>query len=369
MLLAGEPGLASRGCARRCRSCLPTSRMTPCATSARRTTRTAPSTRSSRSSSERPGLSGAITPETGSHKLEAMLAQTASPVADVALLAELLSLPGRQSLRPIAAQSPAKARGDLRGAAAAARALAQHQPVLMIFEDVHWIDPSSRELLDRAVDRAAGLPVLLLITFRPEFQPPWTGRSHVTCSLSAGWTGARARCSCSGSQATRLCPPRRWNEIVKRTDGVPLFVEELTKAVLEAHAGGGHAEGALAGASISALALPATLHASLMARLDRLGHGCQAGGADRSCHRPRVSLRVARRRRRPKRAGAAERAGSARHFWTGVPTRGAARVRLHLQARSGAGCRLQHASAQRSAAAACAHRRSRGAALSRAGRA
>jgi predicted ATPase len=141
----------------------------------------------------------------------------------------------------------------------------------MIYEDVHWIDPSSRELLDRAIDRVAGLPMLLLITFRPEFQPPWIGRSHVTMFALGRLDRRQGAMLVQRVAGDKALSADTVEEIVTRTDGVPLFVEELTKAVLETHAGGGNAEGALAGAYISALALPATLHASLLARLDRLG--------------------------------------------------------------------------------------------------
>ena len=132
---------------------------------------------------------------------------------------------------------------------------------------MHWIDPSTRELLDLMVERVARLPVLLLSTFRPEFVPPWVGQPHVTALLLSR-LGRRegavlVRRVAGGSLLDALV-----DEIVERTDGVPLFVEELTKAVLEA---GGDAARTLAAVSPAMLAVPATLHASLMARLDRLG--------------------------------------------------------------------------------------------------
>ena len=146
--------------------------------------------------------------------------------------------------------------------------LAGQRPVLIIFEDLHWSDPTSRELLDLTVAQIERMPVLLVATFRPEFQPPWTGQPHVTTlalrrlgrnestELVRGVIGA----------ATRLSG-EVIDEIVERTDGVPLFLEELTKAVIET---------AVAGRDLIAIpaasaTVPATLHASLLARLDRLG--------------------------------------------------------------------------------------------------
>jgi predicted ATPase len=151
-------------------------------------------------------------------------------------------------------------------------ALVQWRPVLMIFEDVHWIDPTSHELLDLIIERVRRLPGLLLVTFRPEFPPPWTGQPHVTTvtlnRLDRG-DGATLVKQIAGSKSA--LPGDIVDEIVERTDGVPLFVEELTKAVLEADAHDNDTVGALAALPLPALAIPATLHALLMARLDRLG--------------------------------------------------------------------------------------------------
>ena len=102
----------------------------------------------------------------------------------------------------------------------------------MVMEDAHWIDPTLRELLDLTVDRVRRLPVLLVITFRPEFQPPWGGRSHVT-SLALNRLGERDGAMLAQELAGNALTADVIAEIAKRTDGVPLFVEELTKAVLE----------------------------------------------------------------------------------------------------------------------------------------
>jgi predicted ATPase len=148
---------------------------------------------------------------------------------------------------------------------------ARRRPVLIVFEDAHWIDPTSRELLDLTVDRVRHLPVLLAITFRPEFQPPWSGRAHVT-SLALNRLGERDGEALVQSLAGNAALTADIvADIVERTDGVPLFVEELTKAVLESAGQGDRVTAVLGTASPAAQAVPAALHASLMARLDRLG--------------------------------------------------------------------------------------------------
>ena len=148
--------------------------------------------------------------------------------------------------------------------------LARQQPVLMILEDAHWVDPTSLEVFGRMVDRIKTLPVLLIVTFRPEFNAPWVGQSHVT-SLTLNRLGEReAAAIIARLVGNKELPADVLAEIVERTDGIPLFVEEMTKAVLEAESEGA-ARRTVAAVPSPALAVPASLHASLMARLDRLG--------------------------------------------------------------------------------------------------
>jgi class 3 adenylate cyclase/tetratricopeptide (TPR) repeat protein len=202
-------------------------------------------------------------------KLGTLLALAVPPDEDVALLADLLSLPASEP-RPLPNLSPQrKKERTLEALIRQMEGLARHQPVLMVFEDAHWIDPTSRELLDLMVERLHSLPVLLLVAFRPEFQPPWTGRPHVTMlalSRISGSHGAGLVQSLAGNAALASDVIE---EIVERADGVPLFIEELTKAVVEAGAERG-AE-ALSSVPASSHAVPATLYAPLLARLDRLG--------------------------------------------------------------------------------------------------
>ena len=202
-------------------------------------------------------------------KLRTVLAPGAPDDDDFALLSELLSLPSSAADLNL---SPQRKREKLFEALLNQLAAeARHRPVLMVFEDAHWIDPTSRELLDLTVDRVRHLPVLLLITFRPEFQPPWGGRSHVT-SMALNRLGERdGEALVQTLAGNAALAPDIVAEIVERTDGVPLFVEELTKAVLESAAQGDRVAAVLTTTSLAALSVPATLHASLMARLDRLG--------------------------------------------------------------------------------------------------
>ena len=204
-------------------------------------------------------------------KLETLLTPTQASNEDVALLAELLSIPATTAgCHPVPDLTPQRKKElTFEALLRQLTVLARQRPVLMIFEDVHWIDPTSREQLDRVVDRVQGFPVLLLVTFRPEFSPPWTGQAHVTTL-----TLNRLDRSESAALVQRIAgndgalSAEAVDEIVARTDGVPLFVEELTKAVVEADSG---AKPVLSGTPAAARVVPATLHASLMARLDRLG--------------------------------------------------------------------------------------------------
>jgi class 3 adenylate cyclase/predicted ATPase len=202
-------------------------------------------------------------------KLRELLAPGSRDDDDITLLSELLSLPSSAADLNL---SPQRKREKLFEALLnQLEAEARQRPVLMVFEDAHWIDPTTRELLDLTVDRVRHLPVLLAITFRPEFQPPWGGRPHVT-SLVLNRLGERdGEALVQTLAGNTALAPDIIAEIVERTDGVPLFVEELTKAVLESAAQGDRVAAVLATTSLAALSVPATLHASLMARLDRLG--------------------------------------------------------------------------------------------------
>ena len=140
----------------------------------------------------------------------------------------------------------------------------------MIFEDAHWTDPTSLETLSTVVDRLGTLRVLLIVTFRPEFDPPWIGRPYVTALTINRLAQRDTEAMIDRVVGNKLMPASIRQDIIERTDGVPLFVEEMTKAVLEAE-GEGAARRTVASTPSPTLAVPASLQASLMARLDRLG--------------------------------------------------------------------------------------------------
>src|SRR5215472_11529809 len=201
-------------------------------------------------------------------KLRALLLRGAREENDITLLAELLSLPNSAADLNL---SPQRKREMLFEALLhELEALARHRPVLMVFEDAHWIDPTSRELFDLILDRVSRFPLLLLVTFRPELQHAWSGQPHVTTLLLNRLDGRDGAALVERVAGNTGLSRDIVDEIVDRADGVPLFVEELTKAVLES--GDDKQVAAVLTASPSAsLSIPATLHASLVARLDRLG--------------------------------------------------------------------------------------------------
>jgi predicted ATPase len=203
-------------------------------------------------------------------KLESLLARAVPPAEDVALLADLLSLPVSEH-RPLPDLSPRqKKQRTLEALLRQLEGLARKQPVVMVFEDAHWIDPTSRELLDLTVEHLRTLPVLLLVTFRPEFQAPWAGLPRVTMlalNRLDRRDGTTLVAQISGDKAL---PDEVVDLIAARTDGVPLFVEELTKTVLESGLLHAEADRYVLDRALPPLAIPTTLHDSLMARLDRL---------------------------------------------------------------------------------------------------
>lgn len=210
-------------------------------------------------------------PEQQLDKLEAMLALATNDVHESApILADLLAIPTGERYPPLGLSPHQKKERTFEALLEQIQGLAARQPLLAVYEDVHWADPTMLELLDRAVDRVQQLPILVIITFRPEFIPRWTGRGHVTV-LSLSRLGRRQGAAVIDRiTGGKMLPQEVLEQILAKTDGVPLFVEELTKTVLESgllRDRGGHYE--LIG-SLPPLAIPTTLQDSLMARLDRL---------------------------------------------------------------------------------------------------
>jgi class 3 adenylate cyclase/predicted ATPase len=210
------------------------------------------------------------TPQARLDKLETVLARTSTSIEDAALFAEMLSLPNDGRYPALEFTPEQRRQKTLDALMTQMQALTRFRPLLIIFEDAHWSDPTSLEAFGRAVDRIATLRVLLIVTFRPEFDPPWVGRPHVTVLSLNRLTQREVGAMIDHLVGNKVLPASIRQDIVERTDGVPLFVEEMTKAVLEAD-GQGAAESTAAAVPFPGVSVPSSLHASLMARLDRLG--------------------------------------------------------------------------------------------------
>jgi class 3 adenylate cyclase/predicted ATPase len=204
-------------------------------------------------------------------KLEAVLARSSDRLDQVVpLIAALLGVPTGERYPALTLAPEVQKRRTLQALVEQLAGLAAQQPVLALYEDVNWIDPSMLELLGLVIERIQRLPVLMLIAFRPEFQPPWTGQAHVT-TLTMGRLGRRQGADLVARvTGTKPMPAEIVEQIVARTDGVPLFVEELTKTVLESGLLTETGDRYELTGSLPPLAIPTTLHDSLMARLDRL---------------------------------------------------------------------------------------------------
>ena len=195
----------------------------------------------------------------------------ASRVQAVApLFAALLSIPLAGRYPPLALTSAQQRRQTLAALLDQFEGLARQQPILFLFEDVQWADPTSIELLDLTIERIRHLPVLAIFTFGQEFEAPWTGLPNVTMLALGRLDQSRAQTMVEQVAGGRRLPTEVIGQIIAKTDGIPLFVEELTKAVMESGILVEDAEDYRLDGPLPPLAIPATLHDSLMARLDRL---------------------------------------------------------------------------------------------------
>jgi hypothetical protein len=204
-------------------------------------------------------------------RLEAMLTSSGVALSEaVSLLAALLSLPLSASYPPLTLTPQQQRQKTLEILLSWLSAEAQRQPVLLVVEDLHWADPSTLELLSLLIDRGAQARLCLVLTARPEFHPPWAMVAHLTPLTLRRFAPAQVERLTTHVAGNKALPAAVLQEVVRKTDGVPLFVEELTKTVLESgllHEQADHYE--LPG-PLPPLAIPATLHDALMARLDRL---------------------------------------------------------------------------------------------------
>jgi TOMM system kinase/cyclase fusion protein len=204
-------------------------------------------------------------------KLEGFLVQYGLPLAEtVPLFATLLSLPLSADYTPMQVSPEQQRQKTLHAFLTIFLRIAAQQPVLFVMEDLHWIDPTTLELLSLLVDQGPTVRILALFTFRPDFSPPWTGRSHLTQVTLARLPRRQATEMTSQVARGKALPEEVVEQVVAKTDGVPLFVEELTKMVLESGLLQEQENRYALTGPLPPLAIPTTLHDSLMARLDRL---------------------------------------------------------------------------------------------------
>ncbi|MDF2972470.1 MAG: adenylate/guanylate cyclase [Microvirga sp.] len=203
-------------------------------------------------------------------KLETVLAMGVRTKAAAPLFASLLSIPFGERYPPLALSPKQQRRKTLTALLDHFEGLARREPILLVFEDAHWADATSVELLDLIVERIPQLPVIGLFTFRPEFQPPWAGLPEVAMLSLGGLDRNDVEAIVMRVTGGRLLPNEVMKQIVDKTDGNPLFIEELTKTVLETGILVEGTDGYRLEGPLPPLAIPATLQDSLMARLDRL---------------------------------------------------------------------------------------------------
>jgi predicted ATPase len=204
-------------------------------------------------------------------KLEGFLVQYGLPLAEaVPLFAALLSLPLTADYVPLTLPPEQQKQKLLHALLTILLRIAVQQPLLFVMEDLHWVDPTTLELLSLLVDQGPTARILVLLTFRPDFSPPWTGRSHLT-QITLPRLPRHQAAEMTGRVAHRKALPAEVvGQVVAKTDGVPLFVEELTKMVLESGLLQEREDRYELTGPLPPLAIPTTLHDSLMARLDRL---------------------------------------------------------------------------------------------------
>ena len=273
-------------------------------------------------------------------KLETLLRQAVSDIAEVCpLLAELLSIDSSGHYAPLQLTAQARRARTLSALIQLLEGLAARQPVMMLIEDAHWIDPTTSEWLDMLIDKLQVLPVFLIVTFRPEFQPRWTMSLYIA-ALSLNRLGRDQGAAIVDRVAGgKSLPLEVRNQILAKTEGIPLFIEELTKTILESSLLVDEDDHYVLSGPLPSLAIPSTLQDSLMARLDRLSPAkevAQIGACIGRVFHHRLLAAVtgsdsAKLERRP---------AATRKVRTRLSTRNRARSELHVQACAGAGYRL-----------------------------
>ena len=204
-------------------------------------------------------------------KLENLLVKSARNLEEVMpFFAALLSIPTEDRYPQITMSPEQQKSKTLEALVEQLKNLSEQCPVLMIFEDAHWSDPTSIELLGLIIEEAQSCRVQVLITFRPEFLPPWTGHTHITGLTLNRFSKGQVIAMIERVTAEKTLPDEVRDQIIEKTDGVPLFVEELTKTVLESNLIEDKGDHYALSKPLRPLAIPNTLQDSLMARLDRL---------------------------------------------------------------------------------------------------
>jgi class 3 adenylate cyclase/tetratricopeptide (TPR) repeat protein len=209
-------------------------------------------------------------PESKLDKLEALMVDHFErPLSDVRFIASMLSIPYEDRYGELAI-TPQKFKDEtLRTLVDFTEASAKKQPSVLLFEDLHWADPTTLELLDLTIDRVKTMPLLIVLTHRPEFQNRWTDHGHVIGLNLSKLTRAQSAAMVLGVAGGKVLPTDLNEQILAKTDGVPLFVEELTKSILESGELTDKGDRYDYTGSSRSVTIPATLRDSLMARLDR----------------------------------------------------------------------------------------------------
>jgi predicted ATPase len=210
-------------------------------------------------------------PQQKLRKLEGFLVQYGLSLTEaVPLFATLLSLPLGTGYAPLTVSPEQQKQQTLHALLTVMLRIAAQQPMLFVMEDLHWVDPTTLGFLSLLVDQGPTARILALWTFRPDFSPPWTGRSHLTQVMLPRLPRQQATEMTDRVAHGKALPAEVVEQVVAKTDGVPLFVEELTKMVLESGLLQEREDRYALTGPLPPLAIPATLHDSLMARLDRL---------------------------------------------------------------------------------------------------
>jgi class 3 adenylate cyclase/predicted ATPase len=200
---------------------------------------------------------------------ELMVGRYGRPLEDVRFVAAILSIPCEERYGPLAMTLQRQKEETIRALVDIVEAVARLQPTLMLLEDAHWADPTSLEELDLLIDRVRNIPLLVVLTHRPEFQPRWSGHGHILALNLSKLTRAQSSAIVSKLSGGRALPADLLEQILVKTDGVPLFVEELTKTILESGELKDAGDQYDYAGTARTVTIPATLRDSLMARLDR----------------------------------------------------------------------------------------------------